>query len=598
MPVSYSFRMLRTGQTFAGLRVVGTLGVGEAGESYLVKAPNATAEDILLLLPESRTSDSAYRQEFLAAAAQAATLDHPAVVAVRGYGEEQGRLWIAREYLPSPTAETLVRQSGPFSPAETVAAIAALGGALDQARQRGQARAEIAPADLIVVEAHEGRRYKLSGFGMPAAKESEDRADQVALGDLATFLLTGGASIGQRVTTMRPELPEAVNEVLGRVREPAADRYGSTGEFAAALATALLGDEGTAIVDAVNAPTTVVPSPPAEPTATIPTGPAAPTQPYHSGPQYGVPPQQVNQWGQQPPVAPPPGGQYGAPGYPFAGGQPPAYPGGPGGPGGPDYPGGYQVGPQQPDDGARKRKLAMVIGIGVVAFLLVIGLVLALTLSGGDEDEQKTASSSSATTTSTSRTTTTPTQTNPMVVNGVPTKCVAGAPTMRGTTAYLDGGPIRIDAVDLPPGWNPDPGSQMPFLVDSDGLVVSRPAGENWQAQLLVGSLPASFTGDLDAIARKFMECLSEMPGYANTNAKPAVIENQRESTPNNSDMKLLYFTGKVPVNRGSITSDDFVLLVADTQPRSIALGYSANNDPLSQGEVTKAVQEALVKTR
>ncbi|MFC0315495.1 hypothetical protein ACFQNE_10520 [Gordonia phosphorivorans] len=601
--------MLRTGQSFAGLRIVGTLGVGEAGESYLVKAPGATQEDILLLLPESRGADPAYRQEFFAVAAKAAALDHPAVVAVRGYGEEQGRLWIAREYLPAPNAETLVRQSGPFSPTETTAAVAAVAGALDQARRQGLTRAEVAPSELIVVEESGGRRYRLSGFGVPTPQDPDERADQAALGDLATFLLTGGASIGQRVTTMRPELPEEVDAVIGRVRRPAAERYGSAGEFAAALATALLGDGGTAIVDAVNEPTTVVPGtpvePPAAPTTVVPTGPSAPTQQSIGSQGIGA-----QQWGQQPPQAPGPiyppagapayGGQYGAPGYPAAGGQPPAYgglgsPGGRGGPGGPDYPAGYAA-PPPADDGTRNRKIAMLVGVGLLAMILVVGLVLALTLTGGDDDEKKVAQSSTSSTSAPSSPRSS-TPSGPAVVSGVPTKCVAGAPTMRSTSPNLDAGPIRIPAEDLPRGWNPDQGGQMPFLVTSDGIVVSRPAGENWQAQLLVGTLPASFTGDLNAIARKFVECLPSMPGYTNTNAKAAVIDDQREDHPEGSDMRVLILKGKVPVSRGAITSDDFTLLVADTTPRSIALGYAANNDPLSRGEVDKAVSEAMVKT-
>ena len=611
--------MLRTGQTFAGLRIVGSLGVGPAGEIYLVKPPQGAQEDILLLLPESRSGDPAYRQAFFTAAAQASSLEHSAVVAIRGYGEDQGRLWIATEYLPAPTLEAVVRQSGPLSARDAATAVTTVAGALDHARSRGSARASVAPSDVFVVDGPNGRSYRVTGFGIPeAGGPAGQRADQAALGDLAFFLISGGASIGQRVTTLRPELSPEVDEVLARVRRQAGDRYESCGDFAAALATALLGDEGTTLAETLNEPTRTGPTGvvggPTVPAATMPGATPAATTPITpdqgaSGqalPGQGVP----GAGGGVPPVAPPgaaaPGQGATMPAYaayPAVGAPPPGY--GPAGPAGPVPPGGpippgYPGGPTGGGTGgSRGNRTALLIAGGVlVALIVVVGVVLALVLPGGGDDETTTASSSSSTTPTTSSTSpSSSAATNPAVVGGVPTACVAGSPTRRSTAPNLEAGPIRIPSAALPAGWSPDPGGQMPFLVRSDGIVVSRPAGQNWQAQLLVGTLPADFTGDLRAIGRKFIECLPDMPGYQNTNPRAPVIDSEREDHPTDSDMRVLIFRGKVPVSRGSITSDDFTLLIADTTPRSISLGYSANTDSLSRGEVDKAIGRTQVKT-
>ncbi|MEZ5211666.1 hypothetical protein [Gordonia sp. (in: high G+C Gram-positive bacteria)] len=603
--------MLRTGQDFAGLRVVGSLGVSEAGESYLVKAAQAAAEDSLLLLPESRGADPAYRRAFFDTAEKAASLGHPSVVAIRGYGDEQGRLWVASEYLAAPTAAALVRQSGAFAPADAAAAVVAVAGALEQARARGLVVSTLDPAQVFVVDGGgAGRRYAIGGLALPPSGHVPglaERADQGALADFAAFLLIGGEPIGARVTTMRPEVPAAVDDVLARAARPAAERYDSPVDFARALHVALTGTEP--------APEAFAPAPPANdvptvgsggitvPSLTVPSAPAAPaanpyaSNPYASNPQASNPhtsnPQASNPYGAIPPQTAP-YTQQGAAGYPAAGGggYPPVY-----GVTGAPYGGGL------PPAGKKKGVIgglgagALAAILGGVALIVVIAVVLVVAL-GGKGGGHDTASSSAPVITSSPELSTPPSTTaDPVVVNGVPTQCALGTPTTRSTTeANLETGPIRIPAAALPAGWSPDPGSVLPFFTDAQGIVVSRPVGQQWQAQLTVGTLPDDFTGDLGDIAKKFAGCLLDTPGYSNTNARTPIINDTRDGSIENSSAKTVTLVGSVPVTRGPITSDDFTVLIAGTSPRTIVFGVAANVDAQSKGEIDHAIHEALFR--
>jgi hypothetical protein len=89
-----------------------------------------------------------------------------------------------------------------------------------------------------------------------SGRDVDGRADQYALGCVAYALLTGSVPFRRevpmavlyahlsapppRVTAMRPDLPQAVDQVIAKVmaKEPD-DRYGSCGEFADALREAL-----------------------------------------------------------------------------------------------------------------------------------------------------------------------------------------------------------------------------------------------------------------------------------------------------------------------------------------------------------------------
>lgn len=73
---------LRSGQTFAGYKVVRLLGSGGMGEVYLAQHPRLPRQDALKVLRADVSSDASFRERFIREADLAAGLRHPNIVGV------------------------------------------------------------------------------------------------------------------------------------------------------------------------------------------------------------------------------------------------------------------------------------------------------------------------------------------------------------------------------------------------------------------------------------------------------------------------------------------------------------------------------------
>ncbi|OBH04238.1 hypothetical protein A5696_06195 [Mycobacterium sp. E2699] len=276
---------LEVGQVFAGYTILRMLGSGGMGQVYLAAHPRLPREDALKVLSAESAGDPEFRARFLREADLAAGLSHPHIVAIHDRGEEDGRLWIAMDYVAGTDAGRLLSESHPGGmPPELVVAIAtAVGSALDYAHHRGLLHRDVKPASILLTDPDaQGRRILLADFGVArrvedatgltatnmtvgtaayAAPEQlkgeaiDGRADQYALACTAFHLLTGAAPyldsnpavvISQHIgapppslAARRPELA-ALDPVFATAmaKEPAR-RFGSCREFADHLAAAL-----------------------------------------------------------------------------------------------------------------------------------------------------------------------------------------------------------------------------------------------------------------------------------------------------------------------------------------------------------------------
>ena len=101
---------LGAGEQFAGYTVVRLLGSGGMGEVYLAKHPRLPRQDALKVLPAAISADPDFRARFEREADLAATLWHPHIVGVHDRGEDDGRLWIAMDYVAGHDAAALLRE--------------------------------------------------------------------------------------------------------------------------------------------------------------------------------------------------------------------------------------------------------------------------------------------------------------------------------------------------------------------------------------------------------------------------------------------------------------------------------------------------------
>lgn len=274
-----------TGATLAGFRVKSIIGQGAMGAVYLAEGREAGRDVALKLLTTELTGDERFRQRFMREAEIAASLDHPHIVPILTFGEESGRLYLAMDHVDGSDLHELLRREGRLEPARTVHLIEQVAAALDAAHAAGLVHRDVKPANILVAGAPGAEHAYVCDFGLARHMSSvssltgdrgfvgtidyvppeqiaggsiDRRADVYSLGCVLYECLTGERPFGRdtelalvyahlnepppRVTDLRPELPEALDDVVATAlaKEPD-DRYASCGELVAALRAALAG---------------------------------------------------------------------------------------------------------------------------------------------------------------------------------------------------------------------------------------------------------------------------------------------------------------------------------------------------------------------
>ena len=271
---------LAPGSRVAGYLLERLVGVGGTAAVFRARDERLGRVVALKLL----TGDEGVRRRFAREARAVAAVDHPHIIPVYEAGEAGGVLFIAMRFVAGDDLRVMVRREGSLRPRRAAAFISPVASALDAAHGVGLVHRDVKPANMLV-DVGPGRpaHVYLSDFGLArgmlsvggltgagqflgtpdyAAPEQisgrfvDGRADQYALGCVAYTLLSGSLPFEReepmaalyahlyapppRVTSVRPDLPGAVDQVLARAlaKEPD-ERYGSCGAFADALRDAL-----------------------------------------------------------------------------------------------------------------------------------------------------------------------------------------------------------------------------------------------------------------------------------------------------------------------------------------------------------------------
>lgn len=199
---------LRTGETFAGYRVLRLLGSGGMGEVYLVQHPRLPRQEALKVLRPDISSDPSFRERFIREADLAAGLRHPHIVGIHDRGEHDGQLWIAMDYIDGTDAAELLRSHPSGLPVEDVATVVtAIASALDYAHKRGLLHRDVKPANIIVADLDtDDPKVFLADFGI--ARPVDDT--------------TGITTTNMTVGTVAYAAPE---QLMGKAIDGRADQY-------------------------------------------------------------------------------------------------------------------------------------------------------------------------------------------------------------------------------------------------------------------------------------------------------------------------------------------------------------------------------------
>jgi DNA-binding beta-propeller fold protein YncE len=334
------------GEFLAGYRLDEVLGRGGMAVVYRAYDERLARSIALKVLNPRLGRDDAFRRRFIRESRLAASLDHPNIIPVFDAGEASGFLFIAMRYVQGRDVLTIIEEQGTLPAARACNIVTQVAAALDAAHERGLVHRDVKPANMLRDAAtgdDQPDHVYLSDFGLSKrwmtvsditsqgeflgtmdyvapeqieGRPVDGRSDQYGLACSAFEMLSGAppfrrdetmaimwaqvSSVPPALTSRRPDLPAAVDQVMAKALAKAPDdRYPTCLEFAFALRRACAPVRGTSGPPVTRpAPRTHQPTRPVsrEDLAAAASAAAAGTQPAETQPAG------------PPPAGPPPAG--------------------------------------------------------------------------------------------------------------------------------------------------------------------------------------------------------------------------------------------------------------------------------------------------
>jgi serine/threonine-protein kinase len=255
--------------------VVGRVARGGMATVYEALDVRLQRRVALKVMHEVLAEDPEFVERFITEARSAARLSHPGIVAVFDQGRDGPIVYLAMEYVAGRTLREHLRGRGRLEPAEALAVVEPVLGALAAAHRSGLVHRDVKPENVLVAD---DGGVKVADFGLARAVDrgstvtrgvllgtvayvspeqalgqaATPRSDVYAAGILLFELLTGRpphSGLTDYVVVRKhieedvpppssaaPGVPRLVDELVRRAtaREPA-HRFADAGEFAGAL---------------------------------------------------------------------------------------------------------------------------------------------------------------------------------------------------------------------------------------------------------------------------------------------------------------------------------------------------------------------------
>jgi serine/threonine protein kinase/Tfp pilus assembly protein PilF len=222
---------LEIGAVIAGHRIERLVGRGGMGVVYLAVDESLERPVALKLIAPDLASDTRFRDRFKREARMLAELDHPNVIRIWRYGEHEGQLFVAMQFIEGTDLAGLIDLEGRLVPYRAARIIANAAAALDVAHGHGLVHRDVKPHNILIEKGVGDERVVLTDFGL--AKRT--RGSQSRVSQTRGFVGTPAYAAPELVRSHRVDARADVYSLGVVLFEALTGRLPFTGDAAAML---------------------------------------------------------------------------------------------------------------------------------------------------------------------------------------------------------------------------------------------------------------------------------------------------------------------------------------------------------------------------
>lgn len=152
--------------------IISQLGRGGMGVVYKAHEPSLNRTVAVKLLGEHLSEDKEFVQRFKREAQAAAALNHPNIVQIYSFGEDEGRYYFAMEYVDGISAQEMIQKDGQLNADQAAHIVMQAAEGLAVAHDSGMIHRDIKPANLMI---NRKGLVKITDFGIAMRPSEQTR---------------------------------------------------------------------------------------------------------------------------------------------------------------------------------------------------------------------------------------------------------------------------------------------------------------------------------------------------------------------------------------------------------------------------------------